>query len=104
MDKYIQVFTTTGSKKDAEKIAGKLLESKLAACIQVLPVVSMYRWKGKMEKEKEYLCIIKSKKELYKKIEQAIKELHPYEVPEIISCLIFCGSKNYLSWLTKETV
>lgn len=100
---YVQVLTTTGSKKDAERIAEKLLENKLAACIQVSPISSIYRWKGKTEKGKEYLCIIKSQKKLYKKIETTIKTIHPYEVPEIISVAVSCGSKRYLAWIEEET-
>ena len=103
MGKYIQVFTTTGNRKDAEKIAKKLLENKLAACVQIFPVSSIYRWKGRIDRSREYLCIIKSKRGLYKKIEETIKEIHPYEVPEIISFPISSGSKDYLEWLAEET-
>ena len=101
--KYIQVFTTTGSRKDAEKIAEELVENKLAACVQIFPVSSIYRWKGRIDRSREYLCIIKSKRGLYKKIEETIKEIHPYEVPEIISFPISSGSKDYLEWLAEET-
>ncbi|HOL21749.1 MAG TPA: divalent-cation tolerance protein CutA [bacterium] len=101
--KYIQVFTTTGSRKDAEKIAEELVKNKLAACVQIFPVSSIYRWKGRIDRSREYLCIIKSKGGLYKKIEETIKEIHPYEVPEIISFPISSGSKDYLEWLAEET-
>lgn len=103
MKKYIQVFTSTPSRKEAEKISNELLENKLAACVQILPVSSIYRWKGRIERSKEYLCIIKTKKALYKKVEKIIKEIHSYEVPEIISCDISSASKDYLVWLNKET-
>ncbi|MCX8083024.1 MAG: divalent-cation tolerance protein CutA [bacterium] len=101
--KYIQIFTATGTRKDAEKIARKLLVDKLAGCVQIFPVLSMYRWKGKVEKSKEYLCIIKTKKGLYKKVEKVIKEMHSYDVPEILVCDIVSGSKDYIDWLEQET-
>lgn len=101
---YIVVLTTTEKKKDAERIAENLVEKKLAACVQVLgPINSVYRWKGKVEKAEEWLCLIKSRKSLYPEIEQAIKLMHPYEVPEIIALPVSEGSADYLSWLGKET-
>lgn len=103
MGKYIQVFTTTEKKKDAEKIAGVLLENRLAGCVQIMPVDSRYRWKGAIEKGREYLCIIKSRKALYKQIEKTIKKYHPYKVPEIISVPVPAGSRDYLKWLEDET-
>jgi periplasmic divalent cation tolerance protein len=103
MDKYIQVFTTTEKKEDAEKIATVLVEKRLAGCIQIVgPVVSTYWWKGNVETAGEWLCFIKSKKTLYDELEKAIKELHPYETPEIIAVPIISGSKNYFGWLNSE--
>lgn len=102
MKKYIQVFTTTSAKKDAEMIAKELVKNKLAACVQITTISSIYRWKGKIERSKEYLCIIKSKGGLYKKIEKTIKKIHPYEVPEIISFDISSGNKKYFSWIDKS--
>jgi periplasmic divalent cation tolerance protein len=103
MGKYIQVFTSAGNKKDAERIAGILIEKKLAGCVQIVPAESRYRWKGKIEKSREYLCIIKSRQALYKKIEKVIKANHPYETPEIISVTVSDGSADYINWLEKET-
>lgn len=100
-EEYIQVFTTTGKKEDAERIAKVLVEKKLAACIQMLgPIVSTYWWKGNVETAEEWLCFIKSKRTLYDKLEKAIKEIHPYETPEIIAVPIVSGSKEYLGWLS----
>ncbi|HVO66633.1 MAG TPA: divalent-cation tolerance protein CutA [Syntrophales bacterium] len=105
MDYYIQVLTTTGRKEDAEKIAMTLVERKLAACVQILgPITSTYRWKGNIEAAEEWQCVIKSRKDLYKDIEKAIKSIHPYEVPEIIATPIIAGSKDYLDWLQGELV
>lgn len=97
---YIQVFTTVGKKQDAENMAELLVERKLAGCIQVVgPVLSTYWWEGKIVKDKEWLCIVKSKKVLYKKLEEAIKKIHPYELPEITVTPITAGSAGYLRWL-----
>jgi periplasmic divalent cation tolerance protein len=101
--KYIQVFTTTPKKEDAEKIANVLVEKRLAGCIQIVgPILSTYWWKGNVETAEEWLCFIKSKKTLYDELERAIKEVHPYETPEIIALPIISGSKDYLGWLNNE--
>ena len=101
MEKYIQIFTTTKKKEDAEKIARTLVEKRLAGCIQILPITSIYRWRG-IEREEEWLCLIKSKKTLYEELEKTIKEIHPYEIPEIIAVPIIAGSDDYLKWLNNE--
>ncbi len=103
MAEYIQVFTTVENRKDAEKIAGVLVEKRLAGCVQIVgPVASAYRWKGKIETAEEWLCIIKSQRTLYADLEKAIKEVHPYETPEIIAMQIVAGSRDYLDWLGTE--
>ena len=101
---YLQVITTVSGKSDAEKIARALIAKDLAACVQIGgPIKSIYRWKGRIETAKEWVCIIKTRKSFYKKVEKAIKENHPYEVPEIIAVSIVEGSKTYLKWLFDET-
>ena len=103
MEEYMQVFTTTEKKEDAEKIAKALVEKRLAGCIQIVgPVASTFWWKGNVETAEEWLCFIKSKKLLYEKLEKVIKEIHPYETPEIIAMPIVAGSKEYLEWLSSE--
>jgi periplasmic divalent cation tolerance protein len=100
MKEYIQVYTTFEKRADAEKLAGKLVQSRLAACVQTVgPILSTYWWEETMEKAEEYLCLIKTTKSLYGKIENAIKEMHPYETPEIVALPIIAGSKEYLKWL-----
>ena len=100
---FIQVITTTDSKENAEKIAKTLLELRLAGCVQIIgPINSHYWWEGKIETSQEYLCLIKTKNEVYKKVEDAIKRVHKYSVPEIIACSISYGSQDYLDWLKKE--
>ena len=100
MGKYIQVITTISSKRGAQKIAKALINKRLAACVQIAgPIKSIYRWKGRIETAKEWVCIIKTKKNLYKKVETAIKKIHPYEVPEIIAAPITTANKDYLKWI-----
>ncbi|MEM1574711.1 MAG: divalent-cation tolerance protein CutA [Nitrososphaerota archaeon] len=102
-EEYIQVFTTTEKREDAEKIAKSLIEKRLAGCIQIIgPISSIYWWKSKIETAQEWLCIIKSKRNLYEEIEKSIKEIHPYENPEIIAMPIILGSEDYLKWLDNE--
>ena len=103
MEMFIQVITATDKREDAERIARSLVEARLAGCVQIIgPVTSVYRWKGKIETAGEWLCLIKSREDLYGAIEQAIRSLHPYETPEIISVPITAGSRDYLGWLNGE--
>lgn len=103
MSKYIQVFTTTEKKEDALRIARILLEKRLAACFQIIgPLKSLYWWKGKIEEAEEWLCIIKSREDMYEEIEKTIKENHTYEIPEIIAIPMVSGSKSYLEWIDME--
>ena len=102
---YIQVITTISDKQGAERIAAKLLDKRLAACVQIIgPMKSVYRWRGKIVRSKEWICLIKTKKALYKKVEAAIKKIHPYEVPEIIASPILNGDIGYLKWISTETI
>jgi periplasmic divalent cation tolerance protein len=99
MVKFIQIFTTTSKKTDALKIASSLIDGKLAACVQIVcPIQSTYTWKNKKEITTEWLCVIKSKSTLYKKVEELVKKIHPYELPEITYSNI-SGNKKYLDWI-----
>jgi len=101
---YIQVMTTVVGRKDARRIADLLVQKRLAACVQVLgPIVSTYRWKGRVETAKEWLCLVKTRKSLYRRLEAAIRGIHPYEVPEILALPVVAGSRTYLDWLDRET-
>ena len=103
MEEYIQVFVTNDKKEDAEKIARVLVKDRMAGCTQIVgPIVSTYWWKGNIETAEEWLCLIKSKKSLYQKIEKVVKEMHTYETPEIIAIPIVDGSKDYFEWLKNE--
>lgn len=100
MKSYIQVITTTANRQDAEKIAGVLIDEKLAGCVQIVgPITSIYRWKGHVETAEEWQCLIKARDDLYEEIEKTIKSIHPYEVPEIIALPLSKVSRDYLEWL-----
>jgi len=104
MSDFIQVTTTASTKEEAAKIAAALLEQRLAACAQVVgPVESHYWWKGAIEQSTEWLCILKTRREKFSAVEEAIRANHSYEVPEIVACPIEIGSEPYLQWLRRET-
>jgi len=103
MNGCIQVRTTGETKEQAQSIARYLVEEKLAACVQITGATfSTYRWAGKIETAREYLCLIKTRKDLFARVESAIKKLHSYETPEIIAVPIVNGSKEYLKWLDES--
>lgn len=100
---YIIVFITAGSKEEAEKIARGLLEEKLAACVNILKDAdSHFWWQGKLDKAKETLLIIKTKKSLFPKLLKKATALHSYEVPEIIALPIVAGNRPYLGWIDES--
>ena len=103
MSDYIQISTTTEHKEDAQNIARKVVEKRLAACAQVIgPITSTYWWEGKIEEKTEWLCVMKSRNGMTDELEKTITDIHPYEVPEIIGVPIVAGSQNYLEWLERE--
>ena len=104
--KFIQVITTMpkSAQSASRRIARSLVSKRLAVCVQILgPIESIYKWKGRVEKADEHLLLIKTVQLNYKKVESVILKDHPYDVPEIIAIPITQGSKDYLSWLQKET-
>ena len=93
-------MTTTETEEEARRIARALVERRLAGCVQVLgPITSTYRWEGEVETAQEWLCLIKSRRDLYPELETAIRELHAYEVPEILALPVVEGDRRYLEWL-----
>ncbi|SBT50605.1 cutA homologue, putative [Plasmodium ovale wallikeri] len=85
------------------KISNVLLKEKLASCINIIPgVLSMYHWKGEINKDNEVLMMIKTKKNLFSQIVSCVKLNHPYEVPEVIAVPIQYGSKDYLDWVSNS--
>lgn len=96
----IVILCTCSGEEEAGKIATRLLERRLAACVNVVPVSrSYYWWQGEIESSAESLLIIKSAAELFARVEQAIREVHSYQVPELLALEIAGGSADYLAWL-----
>jgi periplasmic divalent cation tolerance protein len=100
----IVVFITAPEEEEAANIAHALVEARLAGCVNIVKNIrSIYRWEGKIEDEKEVLMIAKTEKEHFKSLEQKVKELHSYTVPEVIAVPIAEGSPDYLQWLKNVT-
>jgi periplasmic divalent cation tolerance protein len=98
------VFTNVPDRAVAEKLADMLVERRLAACVNILaPCRSVYRWKDAVQHDEEHPMLIKTTQERYAALEQALREGHPYELPEIIAVPIERGLPAYLDWVAAET-
>ncbi|MDD5330987.1 MAG: divalent-cation tolerance protein CutA [Sulfuricella sp.] len=98
------VITNLPDRDAARELAGKLVEQRLAACVNILaPCESVYRWQGNIEKAQEVPLLIKTLRAHYDKVEKTIRQCHPYELPEIIAIPIAAGLPAYLDWLAAET-
>ncbi|MCX8094806.1 MAG: divalent-cation tolerance protein CutA [Caldisericia bacterium] len=103
-DKLIMVLTTIDDMEKAKKLARFIVDQKLAACVQITgPIQSIYYWRDKTEDTKEWLILIKTRKNLYEKLEEFIIKLHPYIVPEIVSFDIENCFKKYFDWVFEVT-
>jgi len=100
---YSIITTTCPNKEQAKEIAKHLVERGLAACVQMFPIESIYLWKDKICEENEIVLFIKSRTELFEKITETIKEIHTYEVPEIVQTPIIGGLAEYLKWINEST-
>jgi len=100
--KFGMVLTTVAEPDIARRLADGLLEKRLAACVQTLPIHSAYRWKGAIQREPEILLLIKTKAALYPEVEAYLRSVHPYETPEIVWLPIAAGFAGYLAWLDAE--
>ncbi len=100
----IVVYITAPNEDDAAVIARVLVEQKLAACVNIVRNMrSIYSWKGKIEDDTEVLMIVKTQKKHFDAISEKVKELHSYDIPEIIALPILKGAKNYLEWIKDST-
>ncbi|MEX0616832.1 MAG: divalent-cation tolerance protein CutA [Candidatus Woykebacteria bacterium] len=95
----IIIYTTFSDKKSAKLTTRKILEQKLASCVQIFPIESAYWWKGKIEEAAETAVFIKTKKSLQKRVTDFISKNHPYEVPEIVSITPADVNKPYFDWI-----
>ncbi len=100
MSDFHIVLSTCSERETAERIAHRLVEQRLAACVHILPgVQSVYRWQGAVESESEVLMLIKTKASLLQEVQSTIASLHSYEVPEFLVLPISGGSEAYMAWL-----
>ncbi len=98
------ILSTVDGQSKAEEIAESLVSERLASCVNILPqIVSVYRWKGQIEKEPETLLIIKTRGDRVDEVISRVVEIHPYDVPEVISLPIEKGHQPYLDWVLAET-
>lgn len=99
----LQVATTLGSQEDAERVAQHLIDRRLAGCVQISgPIRSIYHWQGRIETEQEWLCTAKTTVDRYPALEAGIREVHSYDVPEILAVEVARGSADYLAWLREQ--
>ena len=104
MHEFVLITTTSGDHAVAEQIAAELVDRRLVACAQISPPVrSVYRWQGKVEFTEEVVLQLKTTVQQVDAVKQAIDELHPYDVPEVIVVPIVDGSDSYLQWVRDET-
>lgn len=104
MTQTIMVFVTTSTTDEARMIGQILVEEGLVACCNIIQSIeSVFKWQGKLRIERESLMICKTREGLFSSVEKRVKQLHSYEVPEIIAVPVTQGSKNYLDWVVKET-
>jgi periplasmic divalent cation tolerance protein len=98
------ILTTTGTEEQALSIARALVSERLAACVNIIgPVRSVYRWRDAIEDDREFLLLIKTRATLYMKVERRVRELHTYEVPEVLAMSLDRGSPPYIKWLLEST-
>jgi periplasmic divalent cation tolerance protein len=101
---FVLILVTVSSQQEGLSIARSLVNSRLAACVNIISGLrSIYRWQGKIWDEGELLLLIKTRMALFEQVEAKIREIHSYEVPEIISISITRGSEPYLDWLREST-
>ena len=97
---YIMIFVTTKDKEEAEKITEALLNKHLIACGNIVfPVTSLFYWLGNVDRVEECLVVMKSRLDLFGQVAESVRDLHSYEVPEVLAVPIIGGSKDYFDWM-----
>jgi periplasmic divalent cation tolerance protein len=100
----IVVLITASSREEADRIARRLVEDRLAACVNIVPQVrSLFVWEQKLSQEDEVLLVIKSRRARFQQLAAAVKQIHSYSVPEIIALPVVMGSADYLRWVSEST-
>lgn len=104
MEDYVQVLVSIDSQERARALQQVLLQERAAACVQILgPISSAYWWEGQIEEVQEWLCLAKTRRSEYSRVERLVKANHPYETPEILAIPILLGNRTYLDWIDAET-
>jgi periplasmic divalent cation tolerance protein len=102
MNEHLVVYVTATSTAQARRIARRLLQSKLAACVNMVPIESMFLWKGEIQEEEEVLMVIKTRAEAFDDLMNAVKTMHTNDTPEVIGMPVVLGSREYLKWIDDE--
>lgn len=103
MPDFLQVTTAVDNAEDAQAIASAVVGQRLAACAQVIgPIQSTYWWDGDVQVSEEWLCLIKTRADLFDQLSAVVHQVHPYDVPELIATPVVAGGKAYLEWLQGE--
>ncbi|QIZ69218.1 divalent-cation tolerance protein CutA [Oxynema aestuarii] len=101
-DRYGIVLVTAPSERDAKTIARGLVDANLAACVSISAIESIYTWKGEVNEDREWQLIVKTDLTHFDRLEAKVRELHNYEVPEIIAIPIIAGFEPYLNWIGEQ--
>jgi periplasmic divalent cation tolerance protein len=100
---YVTLMTTVDNEEDAQAIASATVGQRMAACVQVIgPITSTYWWDGDVQSGEEWLCLIKTGVDLLPELEAIIRQVHPYDVPELLALPVVAGGRDYLAWLDAE--
>lgn len=101
---FIVVYVTVPDVDEAERIGRSLVEGRLAACVNIVPQIhSFFRWEGKVVDESEALLIVKTRRALFDSLRTHVKQMHPYDIPEVIALPVVAGHRPYLKWLDEAT-
>ena len=101
--KPVIIISTFPSKQSVTSIANKLVKKKLAACVNIINISSIYAWKGKIENQSEYLALFKTSKKNQPNLKKELQKLHPYDIPEIAEINVDSINQSYLKWIVDST-
>lgn len=96
------IYITAGDMEEARKIGRTLVEERLAACANIFPITSIFRWKGNIDEANEFGIVVKTRSDKVKEIQERVKDIHSYEVPCVVSFKMDEGSAQYLAWINES--
>lgn len=103
MPAHLVVLITTGSSEEGHRIARALVDERLAACVNILsPIQSIYRWEGQVQEDREVLLVVKTTAQMLEPLSLRVRQLHSYDVPEIIALQVVAGASDYLAWIDDQ--